>query len=66
MRLLAQSLSEKRKGLLANEFAPTLFTLFCMDKLENDKQRFLLYPKSPARMVEYLERWLIPKDVAKP
>ena len=45
MRLLAQSLSEKRKGLIANEFAPILFNLFCMDKRESGKQRFLLYPK---------------------
>ena len=45
MRLLAQSWSEKRKGLLANEFASILFDLFCMDKRENGKQRFLLCPK---------------------
>lgn len=45
MRLLAQSLSEKRKGLIANEFAPILFDLFCMDKRESGKQRFLLCPK---------------------
>ena len=45
MRLLAQSWSEKRKGLLANEFAPILFNLFCMDKRESGKQRFLLCPK---------------------
>ena len=45
MRLLAQPWSEKRKGLLANEFAPILFNLFCMDKRESGKQRFLLCPK---------------------
>lgn len=45
MRLLTQPLSEKRKGLLANEFAPILLALFCMDKPENDKQRILLCPK---------------------
>ena len=45
MRLLAQSWSEERKGLLANEFASILFDLFCMDKRESGKQRFLLCPK---------------------
>ena len=45
MRLLAQSLPEKRKVLIANKFASILFDLFCMAKRESGKQRFLLCPK---------------------
>ena len=45
MRLLAQSWTEKRKGLPANEFASILWTLLSMNKHECGKQRSLLYPK---------------------
>lgn len=45
MRLLAQSWTEKRKGLPANEFASILLALSCMDKYENGKQRSLLFPR---------------------